>query len=105
MLGKFVEDKTPLAAVLSSRSKLSVGSARVEGTLGYSKDDDGRTWLVVSDDKGSVISFLFADLKFSYGDSREAPSHLRESTTQRFSGVLSLVSITADVKLALFEPA
>jgi hypothetical protein len=103
LLQKYASERFLLTAVWCPKTRPLVASARLIGTMGFSKED-GRTWVVVSGADEAVASFLLEDCVFEYQDSREAPLHLRDSTARRFAGVLSLIGISSDAELDLFEP-
>ena len=96
LLSKYVEERTPVRAVLGSPS-LSV--ARVLGTIRVSIVDGTCPHLIVGEDDGESdqIKFRLSDCVFEYGDFRDD-----ESSAHRYAGFLVVVSGKGDT-LSLFE--
>ena len=95
LLSKYVEERTPVRAVLGSPS-LSV--ARVVGTIRVSIVGGVPHLLIGKDDSESdQIKFRLSDCEFAYGDCRD-----EESAALKFEGFLVVGSKKGDT-LSLFE--
>jgi hypothetical protein len=95
LLSKYVEERTPVRAVLGSPS-LSV--ARVVGTIRVSIVGGVPHLLIGKDDSESdQIKFRLSDCEFAYGDFRD-----EESAALKFEGFLVVGSKKGDT-LSLFE--
>jgi hypothetical protein len=95
LLSKYVEERTPVRAVLGSPS-LSV--ARVVGTIRVSIVGGVPHLLIGKDESESdQIKFRLSDCDFAYGDFRD-----EESAALKFEGFLVVGSKKGDT-LSLFE--
>ena len=98
LLSKYVEERTPVRAVLGSPS-LSV--ARVVGTIRVSNDGGVPYLLIGKDDSESdQIKFRLSDCEFAYGDFREAGAE--DYGAHKFEGFLVVASRKGDT-LSFFE--
>jgi hypothetical protein len=102
LLGKYVEERTPVLAVFVTPS-LSV--ARVTGPIQVSTVEDIPRLLVGEEDnesKSDQIKFRLSDCLFSYGDFREAKRN-EDSDAHQYEAFLVISSSNGDT-LSLFEP-
>jgi len=99
LLGKYVDERTPVLAVFVTPS---VSVARVTGTIHISVVDGITPHLVIGKDDGASdqIKFRLSDCEFAYGDFRDATAE--EFGAHKFEGFLVVASSKGDT-LSLFE--
>lgn len=104
ILNKYVSEQTKLSGVLSylSRKPGTGPASRVVGRIEL-REDNGIWIVVISDNEVDSISFPVAFAEFEFGDSREAPPELRESSARKFNSVLSVINPPSRMVLHLFE--
>jgi hypothetical protein len=99
LLGKYVEEQTPVLAVLVTPS---VSVARVTGTIHISVVDGVTPHLIVGKEDGESdqIKFRLSDCEFTYGDLRDATTE--DFGAHKFEGFLVVASSKGDTP-SLFE--
>ena len=96
LLSKYVEERTPVLAILGTPWSLSV--ARVVGTIRVSIVEGVPCLLIGrADSESDQIKFWLSDCEFAYGDFRD-----EESAAHKFEGFLLAGSKKGDT-LSLFE--
>jgi hypothetical protein len=99
LLGKYVDERTPVLAVFVTPS---VSVARVTRTIHISVVDGVTPHLVVGKEDGASdkIKFRLSDCEFAYGDFRDATAE--DFGADKFEGFLVVASSRGDT-LSLFE--
>ena len=99
LLGKYVDERTPVLAVLVTPS---VSITRVTGLIHISVGDVVGPHLIIGKDDATSdqIKFRLSDCEFSYGDFRDASAE--DFGADKFEGFLVVGSSRGDT-LSLFE--